>query len=67
MISKGQRISEVEQLRQADRKAAPGHPVIQSPRIVRTKEPEQWLSVPAVPSSSLLTSGESFITDWADS
>ncbi len=66
MIREGQRINEVEQPRQAERKTTPWHPVIDNPRIARTEDPEQGLFVPVAPSMQS-ANVESFITDWADS
>ena len=66
MIREGQRINEVEQPRQAERKTTPWHPVLDNPRIARTEVPEQGLLVPVAPSMQS-ADVESFITDWADS
>ena len=63
MNQKQEVISEVEQLR----RATPPHSVTHGRRIARIEQSEQRLFVPVGPSSTLLASEESFITDWADS
>ena len=67
MIQKRHEISEVEQQRQVERQAAPRHLMVRGLRIARTEEREQWPNVPLALSSTLPTSEERFITDWADS
>ena len=67
MTRKLEVISVVEQLRQVERQATSPHPVIRSRRIARIEQSERRLFVPVGPSSTLLASEESFITDWADS
>jgi len=67
MIRNGEIMNEVEQLRQLERQPASLHLGVRGHRIARTEELEQRLSIPAAPSFALLASGESFITDWADS
>jgi hypothetical protein len=67
MIRNGERMNEVEQLRQGERQPPSLHLVVHGHRIARTEEPEQRLPISVAPSSALFASGEGFITDWADS
>lgn len=67
MIRNREEAKEIEQLRQVERQAAALHLVVPGRQILGFERAEQRLSVPVAPSSTLLASRESFITDWADS
>ena len=67
MIRNGEKKNDVKQLRRVERQAGSRHVVVHDHRIPRIEETEERLAVAVGPSSTLLASAESFITDWADS
>jgi hypothetical protein len=67
MIRNGEEVNQVKQLQPIGRQAATLQLVVPGCRIAGIGRAQQGLSVSVAPSSTLLASAESFITDWADS